>query len=171
MYFIVYCYNKLKKIKCFKENHKEENIRYRAYYCSVAKSCLALCDPIDCRMSGSSVFWSLLKCMCIRSVMSSNHFILCCPLLLLPSIFPSISVFSSESALCIRCPFIGASKSVLSMNIQDWFPLGLTGLISLLSKGLTRVFSSITIQKHQFFGAQLSLWSNSDIHTWLLEKP
>ena len=63
-----------------------------------------------------------------------------------------------------------ASASVLPMNIQDWFPLGLTGLISLLSKGLSRVFSSTTVQKHQFFGAQPSLWSNSHIHTWLLKK-
>ena len=66
---------------------------------------------------------------------------------------------------------VSASGSVLPMNIQDWFPLGLTGLISLLSKWLWRVFSSTTVQKHQFFGAQLSLWSNSQIHTWLLEKP
>ena len=64
-----------------------------------------------------------------------------------------------------------ASASVLPMNIQDWFPLELTGLISLLSKGLPRVFSNTTVQKHQFFGAQLSLWFNSHIHTWLLEKP
>ena len=64
-----------------------------------------------------------------------------------------------------------ASSSVLPMNIQDWFPLGLTGLISLQSKGLSRVFSNTTVQKHQFFSAQLSLWSNSHIHTWLLEKP
>ena len=64
-----------------------------------------------------------------------------------------------------------ASASVLPMNIQDWFPLGLTGLISLKSKGLSRVFSNTTVQKHQFLGAQLSLWSNSCIHTWLLEKP
>ena len=64
-----------------------------------------------------------------------------------------------------------ASASVLPMNIQDWFLLGLTGLISLLSQGLSRVFSSTTGQKHQFFGAQLSLWANSHIHTWLLEKP
>ena len=63
-----------------------------------------------------------------------------------------------------------ASASVLSMNIQDWFPLGLTGLISLQSKDLSRVFSNTAIQKHQFFSAQLSLWSNSHIHTWLLEK-
>ena len=64
-----------------------------------------------------------------------------------------------------------ASASVLPMNIQDLFPLGLTDLISLLSKGLSRVFSSTKIQRHQFFGAQLYLWSNSHIHTWLLEKP
>ena len=64
-----------------------------------------------------------------------------------------------------------ASGSVLPMNIQDWFPVGLTGLISLLSKGLSRVFSNIIIQKHQFFNTQPSLWSNSHIHTWLLEKP
>ena len=64
-----------------------------------------------------------------------------------------------------------ASASVLPMNIQDWFPLGWTGWISLQSKGLSRVFSNTTVQKHQFFNAQLSLWSNSHIHTWLLEKP
>ena len=64
----------------------------------------------------------------------------------------------------------GASASVLPMNIQGWFPLGLTDLISLLTKGLLRVFSSTTVQKPQFFSTQLSLWSNSHIHTWLLEK-
>ena len=66
---------------------------------------------------------------------------------------------------------VSASASVLTMNIQDWFPLGLSCLLSLQSKGLSRVFSNTTIQKHQFFGAQLSLWSNSHIYTWLLEKP
>ena len=68
---------------------------------------------------------------------------------------------------------IGASAlaSVLPMNIQDWFPSELTGLISLQSKGLSRVFSNTTVQKHQFFSAQLSLWSKSHTHTWLLEKP
>ena len=64
-----------------------------------------------------------------------------------------------------------ASASVLPVNIQDWFPLGLTGLISLQYKGLWRVYSNTTVQKHQFFGAQPSLWSDSHIHTWLLEKP
>ena len=101
--------------------------------------------------------WSLLKPMSIKSVMPSNHLILCRPCLLLPSIFPSIRVFSSESVLCIRWPKDWNSASVLPMNIQDRFPLWLTGWISLLSKGLSRVFSHTTVQKHQFFGAQLSL--------------
>ena len=85
-----------------------------------------------------SISQSLLKLMSIKSVMPSNHLILCRPLLRLPSIFPSIRVFSSESALCIRWPKYraSASASVLSLNIQDWFPLRLTGLISLQSKGV-----------------------------------
>ena len=66
---------------------------------------------------------------------------------------------------------VSASASVLSMNFEDWFPLGWTSWISLQSKGLSRVFSNTTVQKHQFFSTQLSLWSNSHIHTWLLEKP
>ena len=103
---------------------------------------------------------SLLKLLCIKLVMLSNHLILCWPFPFLPSVFPSISGQS-----------IRASASVLPMNIQGWFPLGLTDLISLQCKGLSRVFSSTTIQKHQFFGAQPSLWSNSLICTWLLEKP
>ena len=116
---------------------------------------------------------SLLKLMSIESVMPSNHLILCCPFLLTPSIFPSIRVFSNESALHIRWPNIrvSVSASVLPMNIQDWFLWGLTGLISLQSKRLSRVFSNTTVQKHQFFSAQLSSQSNSHIHTWLLEKP
>ena len=64
-----------------------------------------------------------------------------------------------------------ASASILPMNIQGWFPLGLNGLISWQSKRLSRVFSNTTVQKHQFFSTQLSLWSNSHIHTWPLEKP
>ena len=64
-----------------------------------------------------------------------------------------------------------ASASVLPMNIQDWFPLGWTGWISLQSKGLSRIFSTTAVQKHEFFSTQLCLWSNSHIHTWLLEKP
>ena len=113
-----------------------------------------------------TIFHSLLKFMSVDSVMLSNYLILCLRLPLLPSIFPSIRVFSNEWTLHIRWPNIGASVSVLPMNIQGWFPLGLTGVISWLSKRLSRVFSSTTILKHQFFGAQLSLWSNS--HTDVL---
>ena len=105
-------------------------------------------------------FQSLLKLMSIESVMPSNHLFLCHPLLLLPSIFPSIRVFSNESVLlCIKWTkyWSSASASVLPMNIQDWFPLGWTGWISLPSKGHSTVFSNTTFQKHQFFSAQLSL--------------
>ena len=115
-------------------------------------------------------FQSLFKLMSIKSVMPSNHLILGHPLLLLSSVLPSIRVFSDESVLCIRWPKY-SSASVLPVNIQDWFPLGWTGWISLQSKGLLRVFSNSTIWKHQFFGAQLSLWSNFHIYIWLLEKP
>ena len=102
---------------------------------------------------------SLLKLMSIESVMPSNHLILCHPLLFPPSICPSIRVFSKGSVLHIMWSkyWISASASVLSMNIQDWFPLGWTGWISLQSKELSRVLSNTTVQKHQFFGAQLSL--------------
>ena len=116
---------------------------------------------------------SLLKPMSPESVMPSNHLILCHPLFLPPSVFPSIRAFSNESFLCIRWPNIGvsASASVLPINNQDWLTLGWTGWISLKSKGLSRVLSNTTVQKHQFFGTQLSSQSNSHIHTWLLEKP
>ena len=92
------------------------------------------------------------------------------PLLFLPSIFPIIRVFSNKSALCIRWQSSGASTSasVLPVNIQGWFSLGLTGLISLQSKGLSRVISSNKIGSHQFLSAQSSLWSKSHIHIWLL---
>ena len=95
--------------------------------------------------------------------MPYNHLILCCPLHLPPSFFPSIRVFSHESVLRIRWPSIGASASasVPPMNIQDWFPLGWTSLIYLQSKGLSRESSSTTVQKHYFFSIQPSLWPNS----------
>ena len=101
---------------------------------------------------------SFLKLMYIESVMPSNHLILCCPLLLLPAIPPSIRVFSNESALRIRWPkyWSFSFNIVLPMNIQDSFPLGWTGWISLQSKGLSRLFSNTIVQKHQFFSAQLS---------------
>ena len=110
--------------------------------------------------------------MSIESVMPSNYLILCHPLLP-PSLFPHIRVFSSKSALHIMWPkhWSFSSASVLLMNIEDWFPLRWTGWISLQSKGLSRVFSNTTVQKHWFFSAQPSLWYNSHIQTWLLEKP
>ena len=117
--------------------------------------------------------WSLLKLMSIESIMPSSHFILCRPLLLLPPIHPSIRVFPMSQLFTWGSQSIGvsASASILPMTTQDWSPLGWTGWISLQSKGLARVFSNTTVQKHQFFGAQLSSKSNSHIHTWPLEKP
>ena len=115
---------------------------------------------------------SLLKLMSSEPMTLSKHLILYCPLFLLPSIFPRIRVFPVSWFFASGSQTIGAlaSPSVLPINIQDWFLLGLAGLIFLQSKGLSRVFYNTTVQKHQFFGAQLSLWSNSHIHTWLLEK-
>ena len=107
---------------------------------------------------------SLLKLMSIEFIVPSRHLILCPTLLLLPSIFLSIRVFFNE-LFASGGQNIGASASasVLPMNIQGWFPLGLAGLISLQSKGLSRVFSNTTIRKNQFFSTQPSLWSH--IHT------
>ena len=118
--------------------------------------------------------WSLLKLLFIESVKPSNSLMLCSPLLLLPSILPSTRVFSKESVLIAsggQSTGVSASASVLPMNTQDWFPLGLTGWISLQSKGLSRAISNTTVQKHQFFGGPLSWRSISHIHTWLLGKP
>ena len=115
---------------------------------------------------------SLLKLMSIESVIPSNQFVLCHSLS-----FCLESFLASESFLSLFFAsggqIIGASASalVLPMSIQDWFPFGLTDLIFLQSKGLSRVFSNTTVQKHQFFHVQPPLWSNSHIHTWLLEKP
>ena len=126
--------------------------------CSVPKSCLTLVTPWSVAgqaSPSSTISQSLLKLMSIESVIPYRP--------LLPPSPPALSFPASCSS--------GASAlaSVLPMNIQDWFPLGLTGWI-LLSKGLSRVFSSTTVRKHQFFGAQLSLWSSCHISTWLLEK-
>ena len=102
--------------------------------------------------------WSLLKLMSIESVMPSNYLILSRSLLLPPSIFPSIRVFSNESALCIRWPkYWSFCFSISPSNeYSGLISLGWTGWISLQSKGLSRVFSNTTVQKHQLFGTQLS---------------
>ena len=116
---------------------------------------------------------SLLKLMSIESVIPFNHRILCFPLSSCLQSFPASESFLMHQLFASGGRSTGASASalVLPTNIRDWFPLGLTGLIFLLSKGPSRVFSSTTVQKHQFFSAQPSLWSNSHFRTWLLEKP
>ena len=117
-----------------------------------------------------TISWSLPKIMSIELMMLSNCLILCCPLLLLPSIFPSIRVFSNEQLFALGGWSIRASAwaSVLPISIQSCFPLGLTGWISSLSKELSRVFASTTVWKHQFFGILPSLWYNSHIHYYLM---
>ena len=109
----------------------------------------------------------LLKLMSIKSVMPSNHLILCRPLLLLPLIFPSIRAFSNESVLCIRWPkYWSFSFSISpSSEYSGLISFRMDCCISLLSKGLSRVFSNTAVQMHQFFCAQFSSWSNSHIHT------
>ena len=130
--------------------------------CSVTKSCLTLCDPMNWGTPGFPVLHHLPECAQTRVHWigdAVNQVIPSCPFLPLASIFPSIKVFSNESVLHIRWQSIGASTSasVILKNIQDWFSLELNGLISLQSKGLLRVFSNTTVQKHQFFGTQLCL--------------
>ena len=144
--------------------------------CSFTISCPTFCDPMDCSMPGFpslTISWSLLKFMSIESVMSSNHIILCHPLLPLPLIFPSIRVFSNVLALCIRWPkYCTFSFSISPSNEYsglisfriDWFDL-------LSVQETLKSFTSTTVWKHQFFGALPSLWSSSHICTWLLERP
>ena len=145
-------------------------------FSSVAQSCPTLCNPMDCSMPGLPVHHQLLEFTQIHLHWVSD------------AIQPSHPLSSPSSALNLsqhqgffqwissftsggQSIGVSASTSVLSTNIQGWFPGGLTGLISLLFNRLSRVFSNTTVQKHQFFSAQLSLWSNSHIHTLPLEKP
>ena len=129
--------------------------------------CLTLCNPMDCSTPGFPVLHylqSMLKLISIESVTPSNHLMLCHPLLLLPSVFPSIRVFSSELALHIRWPEYWSFSISPSSEYLGLIFLGWTGWISLQSKGLSRVFSSTTVQKHQFFSIHPSLWPNSHNH-------
>ena len=116
---------------------------------------------------------SSLRLTSIESVMPSSHLIFCRPLLLLPPIPPSIRVFpmSQLFAWGDQSTGVSALASFLPKKSQGWSPSEWTGWISLQSKGLLRIFSNTTVQKHQFFGTQLSSQSNSHIHTWPLEKP
>ena len=164
-----------------KDAMKGECIKYisiyiwRAFSLVQSLSCVQLFVTLWTAVCQSSLSitnsQNLLKLMSMDLVMPSNHLILCCLLLLLPSFFPIIRVFSSESVLCIRWPkYWSFSFSISPSNEYsglisfriDWFDQ---------SKGLSRVFSNTTVQKYQFFGAQLSSQSNFHIHTWPLEKP
>ena len=144
---------------------------------SSAQSCLTLCNPMDCSTPSFHVhhqFPELAQTHVhqVDDAIQPSH-----PLWSTSPPAFNLSqhqgLFKWISSLHQVAKVIGASASasVLPMNIQDWFPLRLIGLISLQSKGLSSIFSNITVQKHQFFGSQLSLWFNSHIHTWLLEKP
>ena len=145
-------------------------------FSSVTQSCPTLCDPMNCSTPGLPVYhqppeFTQTHVHQVGDAIQTSH-----PLLT-PSppapIPPSIRVFSNESTLWNRWPQYWSFRfSIIPpKNTQGWSPLEWTGWISLQSKGLPRVFSNTTVQKHQFFGAQLSLWSHSHIHTWLLEKP
>ena len=120
-----------------------------------------------------TISWSFLKFMSIESVMPSNHLILCCsiPFSFHPQSFTTSGSFPVSQLFATDDQSIRASASVLRVSIQGWFPLGLTYLTSLPSRGLSRVFSSTTVWKYQLFGTQPFLWFNSHICTWLLEKP
>ena len=117
--------------------------------------------------------WSSLKLTSIELVMPSSHLIFYHPFSSCPKPLPASKSFPMSQYFAWGGQSIGvsASASVLPMNTQDWSPLGWIGCISLQFKGFSRVFSNTTVQKHQFFSVQLSLYSNSHIHTWVLEKP
>ena len=145
-------------------------------FSSVTQWCSTICEPVDCSMPGLPVHCQLLgvtqtHVRWVGDAIQPSH-----PIIPFPSClqsFPASGSFLVSQFFESGGQSLGvlASASVLPMNIQDWFPLRWTGWISLQSKGLSRVFSNTTVQKHQFFSAQLSLQSNSHIHTWLLEKP
>ena len=144
--------------------------------CSAAESCLTLCYPVNCRLPCPSLSPRVCSnsCLWVGDAMQPSHSLsssspLAPNLSLHQGLFQWVS--SSHNGQRIGVSASAPMKLQLPMNIQSWFPLGLTGLISLHSKGLPRVFSSTTIWKHQFFSNQPTLWSNSHIHKWLLEKP
>ena len=142
----------------------------------VTESCPTLCNCMDSGTPGLLALHyclGLLKLMSIKSAMPSNHLVLFRTLLNLIPSFPASGSFPMSHLFTSGGQSTGASasSSVLQRKIQGWFPLGLTFLICLWSKGLTTIFSRTVVQKHQFFGAQPSLWSSSHTGTWLLGKP
>ena len=144
------------------------------FCCSVAKSCPTVCNPMGSSTPSSSALHYLLEfsqthvCRVSGAIQPSHPLMPLYPFAF--NLFQHQRLFQwVSSSYSGQRNGVSASASVLSMNSQGWFPLGLTGLISFQSKGLSRIFSSTTIQKHQYFGAQPSLWPNSHIYTWLLE--
>ena len=146
-------------------------------FSSVSQSCPTLCDPMNRSTPGLPVYHKLPEVYpnsspssqwCHPAISSSVI-----PFSSCPQSFPASGSFPTSQLFAWGGQSIGvtASASVLPMNTQDWSPLGWTGWISLQSKGLSRVFSNTIVQKHQFFGTQVSSQSNSHIHTWPLEKP
>ena len=150
-------------------------LKYPSQFSSAAQSCLTLCHPMDCSTTALPVNhqfpeFTQTHIHCIGDAIQLFH-----PLgppsppafnLSQLGSFPMSRFFASGG----QSIGVSASASVLPMNIQDWSPLGWTGWISMKSKGLSRIFSNTTVQKHQFFSTQLSLYSNSHIYKWLLEK-
>ena len=143
--------------------------------CSVTKLCLTLCDPRDCSTPGSPVLQYLPEFaqIHVHQVSDAIQPTISSSATPSPQSFPASGAFRMSWLFAPGVQSIGASlsASALLMNVQGWFSLGLTDLISLLSKGLSRVFSSTTIWKHHFYSAQPSLWFNCHIGAWLLEKP
>ena len=152
------------------------SIKISVQFSSVAQSCLTFCNPMDCSTPGlpsspipgvysnsSPSSWWYHPNISSSVIPFSFHL----------QSFPAAESFQMSQFFTSGSQSIGvsATASVLPMTIQDWFPLGLTGWISLQSKEFSRVFSYITVQNHQFFRSQISLQSNSHIHTWLLENP
>ena len=165
--------------KCFRENisfHGCINLSI-IQFSSVAQSCPTLCDPMDCSMPGFPVHHQIPELAQtyvhqIGDAIQPPH-PLSSPSPPAFNLSQHQSLFQWVSSLhwVVKVLRVSASASVLPMNIQGWFPLGWTGWISLQFKGLSGVFSNTTAQEHLFFSAQLSLWSNSHIHTWPLEEP
>ena len=145
-------------------------------FSSVAQLCLTLCHPMNCGTPGLPVHHQLLVSTQIHvhrvgDAIQPSHPVV--PFSSCPQSLPASGSSPMSQFFTWGGQSVGGSAlaSVLSMNTQDWSPLGWTGWISLQSKGLSRIFSNTIVQKHQFFGAQLSSQSNSHIHTWPLEKP
>ena len=160
---LLYTWNKHKIVNqlSFQFSHSVVSDSLQSHGLKNARLACPSPTPGACSNSCPSSWWcnwtilsSVVPFSCLQSFPASGSFQMC-------------QFFTSGG----QSTGVSASTSVLPKNIQDWFPLGLSGLISIQSKALSRVFSNTTVQKHQFFSAQLSLWSKSHIHVWLVEKP